>query len=139
MPSSINKKNNGGTLVISETASPALAALSAATQLRERIRRTHFDAISGGSLGRGFASFAHTPGMTDFALAMRNQLLPHFGAADDARVIPAQTQRQELTRKTAVVMISRLLGAFGAKDDGDLLDGMIALIEGDELARAYGD
>src|SRR5262249_41039980 len=80
----------------------------------------------------------HAP-MAPLMAESRNKLLRHFGQAFDASLVLFRARNEKLTRKMAIVMISRLLGAFGTKDDGDLLDGMLALVEGDELARAYGD
>jgi hypothetical protein len=115
-------------------------AISAASEIRELVRRTRFDRISGGSIyvGGSFVGFAHTQGMTDPALDSRNKLLRYFNAADQAHNLIAYNNHAGIERNIAAAMISAMLGALGAKGDKEALGGMIELIEGDAVARATG-
>jgi hypothetical protein len=105
-----------------------IKALATGTALRERFGRQF-----------GFPLFAHSVGMQRHALEERSKLLRHYGAARAASIALCDARCQRLERNAAVVMIGKMLGAFGAKDDKDVLDGMLALVEGDEVSRAFGD
>jgi hypothetical protein len=81
--------------------------------------------------GRDFSPvhMSHSKSMARFAVEERAKWLPFFAAADQACLAFWQLEREPLTRELAADMITALLGACGAKDDLEIMLGMLRLLQ----------
>jgi hypothetical protein len=82
--------------------------------------------------------FGHERGMVPYAREHRTKWLAQFGPAVAASSIITDALNVKLERKVATMMISTMLGAFGAKVETDVLIAMLDMLESNDVADASG-
>lgn len=124
------KKSNGRALAVFDSPGTVAPHLNVANRLRQMEFRD--------------VSFQHSNAAVRWATEERTKWLPLFDPADAADLALLRLNGGEywpvppLERAQALKMLTALLGAFGAKDDRDIMLGMLDMLESGEVAAASG-